>query len=217
MTVSASELAGGPAAGVSEGDSGGVARDLGSLAARLREGTVEVTSVGGRGSGSGVIWDSRGLVITNAHVVPRSVRAVDLRVILADGRNVAAHVVARDGRRDLALIAINADQLPSPLPIGEPTALRPGQLVVAMGHPFGIVGAVALGVVHTLDRYGPGGLPRWVCADIRLAPGNSGGPLVNALGQVVGINAMIVSGLGFAVSTTRVGRFLADVASADRL
>jgi serine protease Do len=215
--VSASDVASDPAAATIRDDASGVGRDLGSLATRLREGTVEVTSLGGRGSGSGVIWDASGLVITNAHVVPRSVQGVDLRVILPDRRNVAAHVVARDRRRDLALLAVNADRLPSPLPIGEPAALRPGQLVVAMGHPFGIVGAVALGVVHALDRYGAEGLPRWVCADIRLAPGNSGGPLVNAVGQLVGINAMIIGGLGFAVSTSRVGRFLADVAAMGRV
>lgn len=180
-----------------------LAGELARVGEALRRSTVEVHT-GAAGAGSGVIWSAGGLIITNAHVA----RTDDVRVVLWDGRRLEGRVLARDGRRDLAAIAVPRDDL-QPAPIGDPGLLRPGDLVIALGHPLGIVGALALGVVHTVDAVARG-TPRWLRADIRLAPGNSGGPLADALGRVVGINTLIAGGLGVAVPVTTVARFLGD-------
>jgi serine protease Do len=182
--------------------------ELADLADALRRSTVEVRDHG-RGAGSGIIWNSHGLIITNAHVA----RANHATIVLSDGRTFDGAVTARDPRRDLAMIAIDARDvsLPSATP-GHPTDLRTGDLVVALGNPLGIAGALAVGVVHVVD--GRGGAPRWIRADIRLAPGNSGGPLADARGRVVGVNTLIANGLGVAVPVTTVRRFLSDVARA---
>ncbi|HUQ80412.1 MAG TPA: trypsin-like peptidase domain-containing protein, partial [Gemmatimonadaceae bacterium] len=98
--------------------------------------------------------------------------------------------------------------------LGHPTDLRTGDLVLALGNPLGITGALALGVVHAVERRR--GAPRWLRADIRLAPGNSGGPLADARGRVVGVNTLIANGLGVAVPVTTVLRFLSDVSQGRR-
>ena len=179
-----------------------LAHEMAGLATVLRRSTVEVRD-GGRGAGSGIIWHADGLIVTNAHVA----RADRTTIVLWDGRTFEGHVTARDPKRDLATIAIDAHDasLPSAA-LGHPTDLRTGDLVVALGSPLGITGALAMGVVHTVE--GRGGAPRWIRADIRLAPGNSGGPLADARGRVVGINTLIAYGLGVAVPITTVHRFL---------
>jgi serine protease Do len=179
-------------------------RELSELASRLRQSTVEVRT-GGTGAGSGIIWSENGLIVTNAHVA-RTDRAT---VVLWDGRAFEGHVTARDSRRDLATIVVDsgAAVLPAAV-VGHPTDLRTGDVVIALGHPLGITGALALGVVHVVETRRGG--PRWIRADIRLAPGNSGGPLADAHGRVVGVNTLIAGGLGVAVPVTTVARFLAD-------
>ena len=164
---------------------------FGEVAERLRRSTVHV----GR-SGSGVIWDGAGLIVTNAHVA----RAPKLRVDLWDGRTFEGDVVARDPRRDLASLRISASGLPA-VTSGDSATLRVGELVMAVGNPLGFVGALTTGVVHALTR-------RWVHADVRLAPGNSGGPLADARGRVIGINTMIAGGLALAVPSNSVTQFL---------
>ena len=185
-----------------------LARALAELAGTLRQSTVEVRT-GGEGVGSGVVWTANGIVITNAHVA-WSDRAT---LVLWDGRTLGGRVTARDRRRDLAAISVTgADETIEglrPASIGHPSTLRTGDLVVALGNPLGITGALALGVVHALEP-GHAGRPRWIRADIRLAPGNSGGPLADALGRVVGVNTMIAGGLGIAVPVTTVARFLSE-------
>ena len=184
------------------GGRAGLAHDIERVAERVRRWTVQVRS-GGQGVGSGVIWRGDGLIVTNAHVA-RSDRAF---VALADGRELEARLAVRDARRDLALLVVDASELPA-AEQGDPLALRPGEVVMAIGSPWGITGAMALGVVHAVEGSDDRGAPRWIRADVRLAPGNSGGPLVDAAGRVVGINAMIVNGLGIAIPTTAVARFL---------
>jgi serine protease Do len=151
-----------------------------------------------QGGGSGIIWSGDGLIITNAHVAHGS----QAKVSLWDGRSYDASVLNRDPRRDLASLKIHATNLPAATP-GNSSALRVGELVIAVGNPFGFIGALTTGVVHSLP-----GRQRWVAADVRLAPGNSGGPLADAWGRVIGINTMIAGGLALAVPSNAVGRFL---------
>lgn len=159
-------------------------RGFGEIGERLRRSTVRVSvDEGGRrpdrrSGGSGVIWTSDGLILTNAHVA----RAPETEIEIWDGRRFPARVVSRDPRRDLA-------------------SLRTGELVIAVGNPLGFAGALSTGIVHSSSE-------RWIHADVQLAPGNSGGPLANAHGQVIGINTAIVNGLGVAVPAKVVLDFL---------
>lgn len=178
---------------------------LSELASTLRQSVVEVRTTGA-GAGSGIIWSANGLIVTNAHVA----RTEHATVVLWDGRTFDGVVTAHDPRRDLATIAIDpGSTVLTTAAIGHPTDLRTGDVVVALGHPWGITGAIALGIVHLVETRR--GAPRWIRADIRLAPGNSGGPLADARGRVVGVNTLIAGGLGVAVPTTTVSRFLDDV------
>ena len=177
---------------------------IGEVGERLRRSTVEVRTRGG--GGSGVVWETRGVIITNAHVVGGAAEAV---IRLWDGRELSARVVRRDRGRDLAQLQVGALGLEA-APVGDPGGLRIGEMVIAVGNPMGFVGALSTGVVHAVGPlWGAGDLP-FVQATVRLAPGNSGGPLAIASGNVIGINTMIVSGgLALAVPASDVESFLA--------
>jgi serine protease Do len=176
------------------------------------------------GVGSGVIWHSDGLIVTNAHV------AQDERVVveLSDGWVMDAFRASIDVRRDLAALRVNAIDLPA-VTVADSNALRVGELVLAVGNPQGVFGALTTGIIHAIDQEKFGHKPpapsvekipnpnnptdilsrqRWVMADIRLAPGNSGGSLANARGGVIGINTMIAGGLALAVPSNEVEHFL---------
>jgi serine protease Do len=172
--------------------------ELAQVAERLRRSTVAVRSRG-PGGGTGVIWDDQGTIITNAHVARGSEAIVETE----DERTFDAEIIARDERLDLATLKIDATGL-HPAPIGDSDALRVGQLVIAVGNPLGMTGAVATGIIHAIVP----GRPSFVRADIRLLPGNSGGPLADVHGRVVGINSMVAGGLGMAVPSNTVQRFL---------
>lgn len=148
---------------------------------------------GRRGSGAGIIWDRSGLVVTNNHVVGRSRR---LLVQLADGGGRSARLVARRPEADLALLRLEPGEY-QPARIGDSQRLQVGELVLAVGHPWGHPGYVTMGVVsalgHAVGRDGQPAVPI-IRSDAALAPGNSGGPLVDARGAVVGINTMIIGG-----------------------
>lgn len=174
---------------------------LTSIAEHLRRITVQIRGRE-RGIGSGVIWHPDGVIITNAHVA-RGARAT---VALADGRMLEAAVTVRDPELDLALLNVAATGLPAAVVNGSDT-LRVGELVFAVGNPFGINGALTAGIVHAVGPTDSADGRRWVQADIRLAPGNSGGPLADARGRVIGINSMIAAGLALAVPSHVVERF----------
>jgi serine protease Do len=179
---------------------------FGEIAERLRRSTVRIVHGGGRreASGSGVIWRSDGLILTNAHVA----RGDRPKVELWDGRECEGEVRARDARRDLAAVRIGIGGLPAAT-TADSTRLRPGELVVAVGNPLGFIGALTTGVVHALGPLRGHGRQSWVHAAIRLAPGNSGGPLADASGRVVGLNTMIATGgLALAVPSNAVAQFL---------
>ena len=194
--------------------------ELAAVAENLRKVTVKVQS-SSYGGGSGVIWQSSlhplqlprqqgrdkdklllpgteggSLIITNAHVATNNRATVELW----DGRVFEAVRTNIDPTKDLAALKIDATDLPTAT-IGNSDALRVGEFVLAVGNPFGDSGAVTSGIIHANHQ-------RMVMADIRLFPGNSGGPLAECLGRVIGINTMIVNGLGVAIPSLAVEGFL---------
>jgi serine protease Do len=185
----------------------GLAKEIEALGALIGRSTVQVLT-GESGGGSGIIWRSEGLILTNAHVA-RGHRAV---IRLWDGQRLDARVVRRDPRRDLAALAVEARELPAAV-AGDSRQLKAGQLVIAIGSPWGVPGALALGIAHANGASPDDTDPRVVCADVRLAPGNSGGPLADINGRVVGVNTMIAGGLAIAISTSEVSAFLRDLAA----
>jgi serine protease Do len=173
--------------------------DLAGPADALRRVTVEVLDAGGS-LGSGVLWPA-GCVVTNAHVVRGP--AVTLRLV--DGRRVHGRLIARDRAADLALVRVAGAGIPAATLADVGTA-RVGALVVAVGHPVGVRSAVTAGIVHAIGPIVPGG-ESWIQADLRLAPGNSGGPLADATARLVGLNARIAGSLALAIPITRVMAF----------
>jgi serine protease Do len=176
---------------------------FGEIAEKLRRSTVLIHA-GGRGSGSGVIWFSDGTIVTNAHVA----RGSNTQVQLWDGREFDATVAARDPRHDLAALRIGANSLPAAYP-ADSSQLRPGELAIAIGNPMGFVGALTTGVIHAIGPLRGLGPQTWVQASVRLAPGNSGGPLADAHGHVIGINTMVAGRLALAIPSNAVLDFLA--------
>ena len=160
----------------------------------VQRSVVQVRS-SGRGIGAGVIWTGDGLVLTNHHVISGGRSRGNIRVALHNGRTLDADVVKSGRRLDLALLRLEGDHGDLPTaPVGDSDALRVGELVYAIGHPWGRVGAVSAGIVGgvgELRGQGRGCSTRYVRSDVALAPGNSGGPLLNARGEVIAINAMI--------------------------
>jgi serine protease Do len=178
---------------------------IGEVAEQLRRSTVQVRSTGSRrqGAGSGVVWSSDGTIVTNAHVAEPG----EYNVELWDGRSFPAKLAERDPVRDLAILRIGATGLPTAK--FRFTPVRVGEIVIAVGNPMGFTGALSTGIAHASGTIAGLGRGRWVQAVVRLAPGNSGGPLADAAGAVVGINTMVVSGgLALAVSSTTVEDFI---------
>ncbi len=155
-----------------------------------------------RGMGSGFIVSPDGYIVTNAHVVDG---ASEVTVRLTDRREFTAKVIGADKRTDIALIKIDSRNLPA-LDLSAPPAARPGEWVIAIGSPFGFENSVSAGVVSGVHRALPGGqMTPFIQTDVAVNPGNSGGPLLNSAGQVVGVNSQIYSrsggymGLSFAI------------------
>lgn len=229
---------------------------LAALAERVRPSVVQVRA-GSRGIGSGIVWQAsasnggapEATILTNAHVV-RATGNEPLTIRFADKRELNATILGIDMEHDLAALRIQGDGF-APAEIRDSSTLRVGELVLAVGNPFGHEGAVTVGVVAArapadpdaeLEPAEPGdGEPapsqgaeaehgrrnprterrRWspqsfelIQADIRLYPGNSGGPLLDASGRVVGVNAMISGGLAFAIPSRIAQDFLGQLDSA---
>src|SRR5437667_11120573 len=176
---------------------------VGGIAKDLRRPTVLVRA-GGAGNGSGVIWSGEGMIVRNAHVV----HAPNVCVQLWDGREFEAAVTARDPRRALAALRINANSLPAACP-ADSSQLRPGELAIAIGNPLGFVGALTTGVIHAIGPLRSLGSQAWLQASVRLAPGNSGGLLADARGYVIGVNTMVAGRLALAIPSNAVRDFFA--------
>jgi len=166
------------------------------VAADMREITVKVSGSKGR-LGSGTVWRP-GLMVTNAHVANSQVHEVQF----ATGMRARGWLVARDRKLDLAALTVSTpfDCIAN---IRSASDLRAGEIVLALGNPFDGQGSVTTGIVHR-----PAGKSRRLFADIRLAPGYSGGPLAETSGAVIGINSMIVGPLGCAITSDAVEEFL---------
>lgn len=193
--------------------------DLADIVRDVQQSVVQVRA-SSRGVGAGSIWHPEGLIVTNAHVVRDG---GSLEVALSDGRVLPARLLARDDDRDLAALSIVTDGLTTIVP-GSSKRLHAGQWVFAVGHPWGVTNAATGGVVIRVGK----GLPEmnvrgdYVVTDTHLRPGNSGGPLVDAAGRMVGVNTLITGwNVGVAVSVDSVKTFLKEAlgesASAQRV
>jgi serine protease Do len=179
------------------------------LAERARRSVVHLHG-SGRGVGTGVVWQSGGVILTNDHVVVGT--GGRLRMQTLDGRDLPVKVAARNPDLDLALLHTSADDLP-PVSVGDSSRLRVGELVFAIGHPWGQPWVVTAGIVSGLGEAETRNWQRvaFIRSDVRLAPGNSGGPLLDARGRVIGINAMVFGGdLAVAIASHVVERWLND-------
>ncbi len=189
-----------------------IAGALAEVAQRVQR-SLAVVHNGRHGAGAGVIWRGTGDIVTNNHVIGRG----GVSVTLPDGRDLPARIVAQEPELDLALLQVEASGL-APALVADSRGLQVGQIVLAVGHPWGQKGVVTAGIIsglgsaETQNGRGPHRSHHTVPiirSDVTLAPGNSGGPLVNTAGGVVGINTMIVGGdLGVAIPSHLVESFV---------
>ncbi len=178
-----------------------------------------------RGSGTGFVWDKRGYIVTNYHVVEG---ARQITITLQDQSNWPAEVVGLAPERDLAVLKIKApsEQLP-PLPLGDSSDLRVGRKVLAIGNPFGLDATLTTGVVSALGREIESPNQRKITnviqTDAAINPGNSGGPLLNSQGKLIGVNTMIYSpsgasaGIGFAIPVNTVKEVVPELIKHGRI
>ncbi|NYH45398.1 S1C family serine protease [Micromonospora zamorensis] len=215
--VASRDGAGGPAAA----SAAPVPAELVTAAERTVPGVVSVLAGGGAtggsttsgsATGSGFAVDDQQHLITNDHILAKG-GGGPVTVELPDGRRFAAEVVGREPRSDLAVLKVPASAGLTPLPLAKPGATRVGEPVLAVGSPLGLAGTVTAGIVSALDREVRLGNNRHsaVQTDASINPGNSGGPLVNARGEVVGVNTAIATidgngsiGIGFAIPIDQV-------------
>lgn len=189
-----------------------------NLAVRRNNFSMDVTSIP-QGTGSGFVWDKKGTIVTNFHVVQG---AQGVEVTLADGSVWKARPIGFEPDKDLAVIAIDAPaELLTPIPVGRSEILKVGQKVLAIGNPFGLDHTLTTGVISGLDREIKAltGRPIAGCiqTDAAINPGNSGGPLLDSQGRLIGVNTAIYSpsgayaGIGFAVPVDTVSRLVPEI------
>ncbi len=181
-------------------------KEMAFLVENVRQTLVEVND--GRGGAAGIIWHPQGLVITNAHIISRG----QAKVALKDGRKLDARVLACDRERDLAALSIDAEGLPA-IALGDSSLLSTGQFVVALGHPWGIHGVATAGIIMGFgaDHLKISYAPDLVAVNLPLRPGNSGGPLVDVEGRLIGINTMMTGpDTGLAIPVNLAKTFLKD-------
>ncbi len=200
--------------------------------------SIDVAGGDERGRASGIVIDKSGLIVTNFHVIALgeeeligSIRstgppklATAISVIMPDGRSLLASVKGFDRATDLALLSVNTGGQPLPeAKLGDSDALRVGEWVVAIGNPLGLDHTVTLGIISGKGRAGFGGqFDDFLQTDAAINPGNSGGPLVNARGEIIGINTLIIqpdkaSGLSFAIPINLVRDIVPQLADRGRV
>ncbi|MDC3292325.1 trypsin-like peptidase domain-containing protein [Nitrosopumilus sp.] len=173
------------------------------------------------GVGSGFVFDKKGHIITNAHVVDDSTKTV---VTFLDGRSYNAEIIGIDQYTDIGVIKVNADlKLLQPLTLGDSSNLQVGEPITAIGNPFGLSGSMTSGIISQMGRLLPSGsgysIPDVIQTDAAINPGNSGGPLLNMRGDIVGINTAIQSttgeftGVGFAIPSQTVAKIVPTLIS----
>jgi serine protease Do len=179
--------------------------ELSDMVEATRRSLVSISN-GRRGAGAGTIWHPEGLILTNAHVV----QLHSPQVTLPDGRTTPGRVLAHDTNLDLAALRVDANHLPT-IELGQSQRLRPGDWVLALGHPWGVTGAATAGVVIGMGPPPEVGMPEreLLHVGLHLRPGHSGGPLVDIEGRLVGINTMMAGpDVGMAVPVHVVKSFL---------
>lgn len=179
----------------------------------------------GSGQGSGFVFDNNGHIVTNNHVVADGGQIV---VNFDDGRQLAATVVGTDPSSDLAVIQVDANEIAdiTPVSLADSDALKVGQIVIAIGSPFGLESSMTTGIISALDRLFPGAtspdgttyqIPDIIQTDAAINPGNSGGPLLNLRGEVIGVNTAIESpvrgssGIGYAVPSNIISNIVPQI------
>lgn len=184
---------------------------IATVGERVLPAVVQIRN-GRAGAGTGIIWRSDGVIVTNAHVVShRQVSQQALTVRMADGREFTPRLLAIDPEADLAVLRIDAHDLPA-IELGNSQQLKPGELVFAFGFPWGVAGGATSGVVIGVgtqvgDLFSP--QHEWVTASLHLRPGHSGGPMVDANGRLIGINTLMNGpDVGVAVPVDIAKRFI---------
>jgi serine protease Do len=186
---------------------------MASVVERVRGSLVRISN-GRRGQGAGTIWHEQGLILTNAHVIAGRQH---LHVSLPDGETLPARILGADPHRDLAALSVDGDGLPT-TELGNSREMVAGDIVLALGHPWGVKGAATAGIFIGMSE----GLPErpipqreLIAVSLHLRPGHSGGPLVDSRGRLVGINTMMAGpDVGVAVPSHVVTDFLKDVLGA---
>jgi S1-C subfamily serine protease len=170
-----------------------------------------------RGQGSGFIIDTEGHILTNNHVVDK---ASTVKVVMSDGTQLEGKVIGSDRNNDVALLQVDASKIPSLtyLVLADSSSIKPGQMAVALGSPFGLQGSITIGIISGTGRSIPGATSRnmtdIIQTDAAINPGNSGGPLLNSRGEVIGINTAIeaaANGVGFAVPINTAKKVLPEL------
>ncbi len=170
-----------------------------------------------RGQGSGFIIDAEGHILTNNHVVDK---VSTVKVFLSDGTQLEGKVIGTDRNNDIALLQVDTAKIPglAYLVLADSSKVKPGQMAVALGSPFGLQGSITVGIVSGIGRSIPGSSSRnmtgIIQTDAAINPGNSGGPLLNSKGEVIGINTAIeasANGVGFAVPIDTAKKILPEL------
>ncbi len=171
------------------------------------------------GQGSGFLVDTSGNILTNNHVVEG---ATSVQVIFNDGHTASATVLGRDANDDLAVVKVDASALGGATPLTlNTTAVQPGQTAIAIGSPYGLTNSISVGIVSGVNRKVDGSsLTGMIQTDANIQPGNSGGPLLNSSGEVIGINTAFAgqgTGIGFAIPTSLASKLLPDLKASKQI
>ncbi len=192
-----------------------LSQEMSTAIEKARHSLVQISN-GRGGAGAGTVWHPEGLIITNAHITRRH---RNLKVTLPDRGTWPARLLAEDSSCDLAALSVEAEQLPT-IQLGHSRQLQPGQWVLALGHPWGVLGAATAGAVIDVGPLpeSPWAAGEFIQVGLHLRPGHSGGPLIDPAGRLVGINTMMAGpDVGLAVPVHVVKTFLRQtLGSGDR-